>query len=51
VLLARSPGSERRLCLVRPEQLFLIEEDRGEALLPTLESSTVGQPGVGGSAP
>jgi hypothetical protein len=39
VRLARAPGSERRLCLVRPEQRFLIEEDRGEALLPTLESA------------
>jgi peptidoglycan/xylan/chitin deacetylase (PgdA/CDA1 family) len=34
---ARDPGSERRLRLVRREQLFLVEEDRGEALLPTLD--------------
>lgn len=47
---AHSPGSERRLYLVRPEQRFLIEEDRGEALLPTLESSTVGRPAAGGPA-
>ena len=47
---ARSPGSERRLCLVRPEQRFLIEEDRGEALLPTLDSS-IGRPPAGGLVP
>jgi hypothetical protein len=47
VRLARSPGSERRLWLVRPEQRFLIEEDRGEALLPTLESAAL----TGGAAP
>jgi hypothetical protein len=39
---ARFPGSNRRLCLVRTEQRFLIEEDRGEALLPTLESTAGG---------
>ena len=38
VRLARAAGTERRLRLVRPEQRFLVEEDRGEALLPTLES-------------
>jgi hypothetical protein len=50
---ARSPGSERRLYLVRPEQRFLIEEDRGEALLPTLESTAIpsGRPAAGRSAP
>jgi len=50
VRLARSPGSERRLYLVRPEQLFLIEENQGEALLPTLDSS-IGRPAAGGTAP
>ena len=39
---ARFPGSNRRLCLVRAEQRLLIEEDRGEALLPTLESTAGG---------
>ncbi len=50
---ARSPGSERRLYLVRPEQRFLIEEDRGEALLPALDSAAVtsGRPAAGGPPP
>jgi hypothetical protein len=53
VRLARSPGSERRLYLVRPEQRFLIEEDRGEALLPTLEAAPFGssRPAAGRTAP
>ncbi len=50
VRLARAPGSERRLYLVRPEQRFLIEENRGETLLPTLDSS-IGRPASGGTAP
>jgi hypothetical protein len=50
VRLASSPGSERRLYLVRPEQRFLIEENQGEALLPTLDSS-IGRPAAGGPPP
>lgn len=39
---ARAAGSERRLYLARPTQRLLIEEDRGEALLPSLDESSVG---------
>jgi hypothetical protein len=47
---ARAPGSERRLLLVRPERRFLIEEDRGEALLPTLGETTGSTAAAPGSA-